>query len=194
MHILVVSHFSPEFEAETVEFYEYFKNQLNLSRHESHFYNWGAFLDGFSPEDILLKMAEVREPLVIYYGGHGYRNGWNLGDECYMPYEIITDTLKKRTKPTIFVNDCCFGMALQDYLHKLRCQSMLLGLAPKTLEGFDSLVPAVVSCWGNRHPADPKLWVYRKESLSPFVLEKCGLRLRYGAPLDYLCYPKSRRL
>lgn len=194
MHILVVSHFSPEFEAETVEFYEYFKYQLGFSREESHFYNFGACLDGLTLDDMLSRVAKIDEPLVIYYGGHGYREGWRLSEEYYVSYQNIIDKLTRRKKPTIFVNDCCFGMALQDYLRKLKCRYLLLGLAPKTLEGFDSVVPAIVNCWGNRRPADPKLWVYRREELSSFALEKSGARLRHGAALDHLCYPKSRRL
>ena len=191
VHILVVLHFSPQFEQETVQFYEYFKNHLKLSRKESHFFNATACLDGIKLEDMLAKVSKINEPLVIYYGGHGYRNGWQLGENHQISYKWLVARLKKRKRPTIFVNDCCFAMALQDHLHKLRCRYLLLGLAPKTLEGFESIVPALLDCWKNRRTADPKLWVWNRQRLSPFILKKSGDRLRSGAKLDYLCYPKK---
>ncbi len=192
MHLAIVSHFKPEFTEETVQFCEYFQKQLRLPNSNTHFYNANSFDEGISIQNFLKGIAKINEPIVIYYGGHGYRKGWHLHDNYKIPYSVIVDALKSHKKPIIFVNDCCFGMALQDYFGVLKCLYLLLGLSPKTLEGFGSvMVDKIVHCWRHSKPADPKLWVYGRQSLSKFVLEKCASRLRCGENLDYICYPKK---
>lgn len=189
MQLLAVMHFSEEFQDTTAEIYEYFLNVLKLGEHNIHFYAQETFIRGIFLEDRLKELADKDSPLVIYYGGHGLRNGWKLSSKYEVGYKDITAVLKNQRKPIIFLNDCCFGMALQNYLPILDCKYMLLGLCPKTLTSSDSLVPAVIRSWKKSQPADPKKWVNLRRWLTPFALEKCASRLRFGEPLDHICYP-----
>lgn len=192
MQLLIVTHFSDEFMEDTVKFYEYFWKVLKLP--EIHFYTIETYLKGKRVEGVLKELVGKNSPLIIYYGGHGLEDGWQLSNKYQIKYNDIFTILKDQREPVIFVNDCCFGMAPQDYLPQLQCPYLLLGLAPKTKEGFGSMVPGIIKCWKNHQPADPKHWVENKKKLSQFVLEKCAARLRFGDNLDPLCYPslKSR--
>lgn len=165
----------------------YFLKVLKLP--EIHFYTIETYLRGKRVDGVLKELVSKNSPLIIYYGGHGLKDGWKLGDKYLAPYKNVVETLKDQRNPIIFVNDCCFGMAIQDHISKLQCQYLLLGLCPKSKEAFDSVVPGIIKCWGNRQPADPKHWVENRKNFSKFVLEKCADRLRFGAPLDHLCYP-----
>lgn len=193
MQLLIVMHFSDEFSEDTAEFYEYFLRVYKLPESKIHFYTLESFLRGKTVEGVLEELAGKDEPLVIYYGGHGQRNGWKLSSKYAVLYRDIVAALKNQRRPVIFLNDCCFGMALQDYLPRLSCEYLLLGLCPKTLTSYDSLVPAVVRSWRKSQPADPQKWVELRRGLTPFVLEKCASRLRFGEPLDYLCYPPHQK-
>jgi hypothetical protein len=187
-------HFSDEFLETSHEIYDYFRRILKLPESQIYFYAQESYLKGVTLIDRLHKLVSKNTPLVIYYGGHGLREGWRLSSRYTVPYAEIVSALQGQRKPLIILNDCCFGMALEDYLSQLQCRHLLLGLSPKTLLGYGSLVSEVIEKWKSRKPADPAQWVHGRENFTPFVLEKCGLRLRRGNRLDYLCYPKSRRL
>jgi len=186
-------HFSDEFSEDTAKFYQYFFREVQLPESQIHFYALETFLRGKKAEDVLRELTAKDSPLIIYYGGHGLKDGWQLSDKYQVKYTDIFIALKGQRKPLIFANDCCFGMAPQDYLPQLQCPYLLLGLSPKTKEGEDSIVPGIIKCWKKCMPADPKHWVDNKKNLSEFVLEKCASRLRFGENLDYLCYPKKTR-
>ncbi|MBI3046581.1 MAG: hypothetical protein HYY86_03550 [Candidatus Harrisonbacteria bacterium] len=193
MRLLIVTHFSDEFSEDTAKFYEYFLKIVKLPENQISFYALETFIRGQKIEDVFGELVAKDSPLVIYYGGHGARDGWKLSGKYTALYKNIVPVLKGQKKPLIFLNDCCFGMALQDYLPQLNCRHLLLGLCPKTLEGYDSLVPATLKCWKESKPADPKQWVYRRNKLTSFALQKCADRLRRGENLDYLCYPRQTR-
>lgn len=190
MQLLIVTHFSDEFSEDTVKFYEYFLKVLKLPENQIHFYALESFLKGKRVWEVLEALVSKESPLVIYYGGHGLKEGWQLGKKYMAPYENTVMALKEQKLPLIFVNDCCFGMIPKDFFSKLNCLYLLLGLCPKTKTGPASgMVDGILKCWKSHRPADPKHWVEGKETLSKFVLEKCAARLRFGAPLDHLCYP-----
>ncbi|MBI4991958.1 MAG: hypothetical protein HZB99_01960 [Candidatus Harrisonbacteria bacterium] len=191
MHLVIVQHFKPEFESETAEFFEYFRNQVKLPLDRIHFYNEEVYKKKVSLEDFLKDIAKINEPVVLYYGGHGYRDGWQLLENRLMSYRSLIQILRNRSKPAIFVNDCCFGMALKDHICGLQCRYLLLGLAPKTCEGEGSVVPGIIRCWKERRLADPRLWVMDKDKRTPFILEKYIDLLRCGDQLDNFCYPKK---
>ena len=191
MRVILVSHFSNEFAKDTVRFYEYFRKILKIPKFKIHFYNSGDFDEGIKIHNFLKKAGKIKETLVVYYGGHGYRKGWKLSDKYKISYKTIINSLCQHKRPIIFVNDCCFGMALKDYLLLLQCPYLLLSLSPKTMVGYGSLVSGVITCWKARKSADPRLWVNKANELTSFILKKCAQRLRYGKKLDYLCYPKK---
>ncbi len=194
MHVLIVMHFSDEFMETSHEIYDYFRNSVQLPESQIYFYVQESWLKGTTLSDRIQKLVDKNTPLVIYYGGHGLRNGWKLSARKTILYSEIASALQKQEKPLIILNDCCFGMAIGDYLKELSCETLLLGLSPKTMLGYDSLVPSTIKSWASKKPANPAEWVYRKEKMSPFVLQKCSERLRKGPPLDYLCYLKSPRV
>lgn len=189
MQLLIVTHFNDEFVEDTVKFYQYFLKVLKFPESQINFYALETFIRGKKAEDVFKELAGKNSPLVIYYGGHGLKDGWQLADKYQVKYNDIFTALKNQREPVIFINDCCFGMAPQNYLPRLQCQSLILGLSPKTQAGEGSVVPGILKCWKNHQPANPEHWVENKNKLSRFVLEKCAARLRFGAPLDHLCYP-----
>jgi len=191
MHLAVVFHFHSSFKREAIAFRRYFQKDLKLPSKNIHLYDGRSFEKGIVLSSFLQKISKIKEPLVLYYGGHGCRNGWELSPVYKFPYAAVAQLFKRRSKPTIFVNDCCYGMALKDHLSKLKCQHLLLGLAPKTKEGYGTLVFGITRCWKNRSLADPKLWAWKRNKLSRFILELSAKRLRYGAKLDRLCYQKK---
>ena len=193
MRLLIVTHFSDEFSEDTAKFYEYFLKIVKLPENQINFYAMETFIRGQKIGDILQELIVKDSALIIYYGGHGLKDGWKLGEKYQIKYSEVFGILKNQKKPLIFANDCCFGMAPQDYLLQLQCSYLLLGLSPKTKEGDGSVVPGIIKCWKKCMPADPKYWIGNKRNLSEFVLEKCADRLRRGGNLDYLCYPKQTR-
>jgi len=195
MNLLIVMHFKDEFLETSHDVYDYFRRVLKLPESQIYFYSQETWTRGVSLIDRVNELIAKNTPLVIYYGGHGLRNGWQLSSSVEVPYKTLVSTLRKQKKPLVILNDCCYGMALQPHLRELQCDHLLLGLSPKNKEGYDDqgFVKSITKCWKKHRLADPKLWVLKKEKLSRFVLEKCGGRLRYGAALDHLCYPKSRR-
>ncbi len=119
---------------------------------------WGVF-------ECIRQIVDLypKEPLIIYYSGHGEKKYWNLrankkdGERAYFfKFKRLLRILQKRSAPLIVIADCCYGMSLKKELEKLSYPWLLLGLAPETRIGYGSVEKQIELCWSRRMLARPR--------------------------------------
>ncbi|MDO8443275.1 MAG: caspase family protein [bacterium] len=165
------------------------------------------------------------EPLLVYYSGHGLSKMWSLyeiNDRRVKSYSLcftrLMKVLKNHNAPLIVVADTCFAMSLKRHMEELRCQWMLIGLAPEGQYGDEAgVLGQVIESWLKRRPADPKyntgkrlvrFFKVKKYNQTKYCLlygsdkrfhkffpiysfKRIEAVLREGSSLDYFVYPKK---
>jgi hypothetical protein len=149
----------------------------------------------------LMRMIEMadrksrKEPLVIYYTGHGFPSGWAFSTNVDLSYRSLIEILNKRLAPLIVINDCCFAMSMALSLKKMKCRHLLIGITMKNRIGYDDegVIKEVLRFWRAKKLANPRY--YDGKKFRRYVKLKSGktirVHLRRGSSLDYLFYPNA---
>mgnify|MGYP001602943082 FL=1 len=206
---------------------KYLKNKVGISKNKIFLFykNIKRFKAGGllrRIEDIVSKSCW--EPLLICFDGHGIKGEWALFNndgvfpEPYTFYhKYLVKVLEEQRGPLIIIADCCHAMSLSEYLKKLKCKKLLIGLSPKNKLGFGSVLAQILEEWNSGNVADPlydnghremryfKIRDYRKSKYCrlyennkkfrkyyyDYFVKKIRIVLREGDNLDYLMYPKK---
>lgn len=193
MHAIVVNNLRLNddnfFSSSSTDFYFYMRECRGLSDKQFTFYRRREYLRKKSLYQTLRNALKKHagETIVLYYSGHGYRDGWHLMRHIFVPYKKLFRIFGKHRRPFIFINDCCFAMAAEKYQKMLRSRNLILGLAPENGIGYASVLRQILRDWSRRQPANPKYWVAdaRNRPIKSLIL-------RRGNKIDYLCYPRKQ--
>ncbi|MEK7478502.1 MAG: hypothetical protein AAB626_01080 [Patescibacteria group bacterium] len=161
-----------------LSFYLYLKYEVRLSEEDIFFYD-GKDVLNLRAKGLLTKIGKIiafkdpLEPLLIYYGGHGFGGEWSIYTQnrhgirgFELKHKNLRLVLEKQRGPLIVVADCCFAMSLKNKLRHLNCKWLLLGLAPEdrpgylgdvrgSINGHKSVLIQIMKSWSKRMPADP---------------------------------------
>lgn len=206
-------------------FYHYLREKARLLEEKIFSYDGRNVLrlkaKGIANEISRIISLNPREPLVLYYGGHGFRDGWALKIGCStegysLGHKKLADVLQKQLGPLIIIADCCYAMSLKKYLKKLSCKLLLLGATPENLTGYGGVIRQIIKSWVLGKVANPlydnkfgkRRYVEVKKYLKPLGwicipgkksrryypqdTKKVKVILRQGDNLDYLLYSKTK--
>lgn len=131
-----------------------------------------------------------KQPLLIAYFGHGYREGWSYGaryrdDPLQVSYGEIGRELSEHRGPLLVLNECCYAGKIQDHLTWIGGDRVPVGLlaacgAEETSLG--EMARDVIAFWRASKPYAP----VRRRLLSKTYRER-----RWGAALDHHFFPKT---
>lgn len=216
------------FSLECVKFFKYLSNKLSISKNKIYFFIPVKFLhlkiDGILDNLIKIIHENPLEPLLIYFNGHGQDGAWcfctkdgRAFSPFVLPHRKLIRALREQRGPLIIIADCCYAMSLFESLNKLKCKKLLIGLSPKNMVGYDSVLDRVIEKWLSKKIADPlydtgkrkarfiKIIDYRRSKYCRFYggdgkfhkyyfdyfVKKIRIVLRAGDDLDFLLYPKK---
>ncbi|MBU4347918.1 hypothetical protein KJ671_00175 [Patescibacteria group bacterium] len=178
-------------------FYRFVRKELKIAKKDVFVY--GLRQKTQSSESLLHFIEKVakkskKEPLAIYYTGHGLFGSWSFSEEIEFSYEELAWIFSKRKKPLIIINDCCYSMSLVPYLKTLICKRLLISTTMKGLEAFSNskIIKEILKFWRARKPANPKYFngiKFVRRLIKPS--RAIEVKLREGDDLDYLMYPKK---
>lgn len=207
----------------------YLIRKVGLKKKDISFFDPKCILN-IKLKGLLNKMSKIvfrnsNEPFLVYYSGHGLSKMWSLyeiNDGRVKSYSLrftrLMKALKDHNAPLIVVADTCFAMSLKRYMEKLRCQWMLIGLAPEGQYGNETgVLDQVIGSWLKRRPTDPKYNIGKRlvrsfkvkrydqtkscllygndkrfHKFFPYYsFKRIEAVLRAGSSLDYLVYPKK---
>ena len=134
--------------------------------------------------------AAGKDPFLLAYIGHGYRDatgaGWAYGMrgnsvQLRLPYEALMGILlQSRQGPTLVLNDCCHAGAFPVSVDPEHPASALGLIAASTAEGTcrGDLLSDLIAAWTRRDPYEPRVRV-RPEPENPIK------EIRRGQVLDH---------
>jgi hypothetical protein len=194
---------------DAVSFFNYLVNEVGMTKDDIYFYGSAEYRAKLNFHNIFFHVCELsaNEPLIVYYSGHGSRFGWDFSEDLFISYEELVGflMLKPRKAPLILINDCCFGMAVVDYLKELKIKKTVFGLSPKDFVGQNDesgsfLLPELFKYWRKGKLAAPSFKIKIdgkdlpddfKEELKKEAMSMEKIDLRYGDNLDYLLFPQK---
>ncbi len=194
MKALIVSSYDKSIfpHLDSVRFFEYLINEVGMIKDDIVFYGRAEHEAGTKFSKVLQGITSISryEPLIIYYAGHGLPRGWDFKKNAMILYSFVFQILKKRNWPLIFINDCCFGMVVVHFLKKIKCQKMLLGLAPRDRNGYinkkgNTFLRKIFDRWQKRLPANPRVCIGKKK--------RKRVSLKWGDNLDYIMYSRKKK-
>ena len=147
---------------------QYLLKKVRLEKKDIHFFSPKRILN-IKLRGLLNKMDRIisrnsREPLLVYYSGHGLSKMLSLYEinnrrvKSYsLHFSRLLKALRGHNAPMIVVSDTCFAMSLKHHLEGLQRPWMLIGLAPEGQYGDeDGVLSQIIRSWSRRRPADPK--------------------------------------
>ncbi len=192
---------------DAADFFNYLVKEVGLTKDDIFFYGPAEYAAKISFHNIFFRVCDLtqKEPLVIYYSGHGDQRGWDFTNELFIAYEELAEFMdfKKRSAPLILINDCCYGMAAVDYFRGLNFKKVIFGLAPRDFPGQSDesgsfLLPELFKYWRKGMSALPIFKINMKElpaelrrDLKAKKISIDHPNLRYGDQIDYLLFPQK---
>jgi hypothetical protein len=147
----------------------YLRKKLRFKDSQISFLRTSGFKNAISAANKFKSIIDEHENdnILFYYSGHGIseNHGWCLGKpgnkSKYLFYGLLGKIFKSFLGKLVFINDCCYALAVEPYLKDLEGRYLLFGSSRAENVSSISVLDSILWPWQDSLPAFPKVYKTR---------------------------------